>query len=319
VILERIRTGLGKRKVKVFLIFLFLSALAWLVNNLSNTFVSDASFPLEYTNVPDDFRLSDAPKKSVKVTLRAVGFQFLGFALRKHKLKIDLSKIVKKDTIFFLAPNVYRRQIENQLTASMEVLDMDRDTLFFDLTKLISKELPVAPRIRFVLDNNYALKNGISIAPQTVLLKGPRSEIDTIKRIRTTLLELGNVKTSFKTTLPLVKPRGLQHTSFSVNAVDVAGEVYRFSEKIIKVPVSTINLPENVEIRTFPESIEVLCQGTLTILKDLDSTDFIIEADYMQIKDATQNLLTLTLKKYPGKLINAKLLTEEVEFILRKK
>jgi YbbR domain-containing protein len=263
--------------------------------------------------------LSDAPKKSVKVTLRAVGFQFLGFALRKHKLKIDLSKIVKKDTIFFLAPNVYRRQIENQLTASMEVLDMDRDTLFFDLTKLISKEVPVAPRIRFVLDNNYALKNGISIAPQTVLLKGPRSEIDTIKRIRTTLLELGNVKTSFKTTLPLVKPRGLEHTSFSVNAVDVAGEVYRFSEKIIKVPVSTINLPENVEIRTFPESIEVLCQGTLTILKDLDSTDFIIEADYMQIKDATQNLLTLTLKKYPGKLINAKLLTEEVEFILRKK
>jgi YbbR domain-containing protein len=319
VVLERIKVGLGKRKVKVFLIFLALSALAWFVNNLSFTYVSEANFNLGYTNVPQDFRLSEVPKKTVKVTLRAVGFQFLGFALRKQNVEIDLSKIKKKGAKFYIAPNVYRRQIENQLTSSMEVLDMDRDTLFFDLTKVISKEVPVEARIKYTLDNNYALEDSIAITPKTIIVKGPKSEIDTIDVVQTTLLELGYLKNGFEQSLSLVKPSGLQHTSFSVQKVTVAADVYKFSEKVIKVPVTTINLPKDIEIRTFPEAIEVLCQGTIAVLKDLDSDAFVVEANYAQTKDAKQNMLPVSLKKYPTTLISATLLTDEVEFILRKK
>lgn len=318
-VFERIKVGLGKRKVKVFLIFLLLSALAWFVNNLSFTYVSDAAFDLEYTRVPEDFRLSEVPKKTVKVTLRAVGFQFLGFALRKRSVQIDVSQVIKEGDRFFIAPNVYRRQIENQLTSSMEVLDMDRDTLFFNLTKVISKTVPVEPRIQYTLDPNYALENGISVAPKSITIKGPKSEIDTIEQVRTTLLELGNLKNSFENSLPLVRPRGLQHTTFSETAVQVSGTIFKFSEKILEVPVTTVNLPDDIEIRTFPETIEVLCQGTLAALKDLDVGDFVVEANYAQARKATENMLAVTLKKYPGTLISAQLLTDEVEFILRKK
>lgn len=317
-ILERIKVGLKKRKVKVFLVFLFFSFLAWFVNNLAQSFVGTTSFELDYVNVPQEFLLAEAPKSQLNVRLRAVGFQFIGFGIRKKKIQINLSEVRKKDTAYYIPPSVYRRQIQGQLTGDMELIEMDNDTIFVKFTSLVSKKVPVLPRVNITFAQNHALKDSLDISPKTVTITGPKIQIDTIENVRTSFIEIMNAESDFSNTYTLVKSRDLDKTSFNPSVVTVSGTVYRFSEQVFEVPVTMLNLPDSVQVRMFPDVIKVVCQAQLDTLKEITSEDFIVTADYSKVEGSNQNILPLVLEEKPKGINNAVLRTKEIEFILKK-
>lgn len=318
-VLEKIKSGLKKRKVKVFLIILLFSTLAWFINNLSFSYNNDTSFELEYVNTPEELLLTNEPQKFIDIKLKALGFQFLGFELNKKKVLIDLSKMKRKDSTYYISPDLYRKQIENQLPNSMTLLEIDEDTLFFDFTSLITKEVPVIPRLNFSLASNFMLDNAIKTSPSVITLKGPKNEIDTIKSVRTAYLELLNVDRDFSKNVSLIKPRELATTVFSPRTVSISGNIFRFSERIIEVPVKFINLPDGVKARTFPDKVQVLCQGKLENIKAVEDNDFEVVADYERVSGAENNMLSIELKEYPIDINKARLLVDEIEFILRRK
>ena len=317
-IIERIRSGLKKRKVKVFLIILLFSTLAWFINSLSQSYNSTTSFELDYVNTPKELLLSSEPRKTIEVKLRALGFQFLGFELRKRKVSIDMSKVQLKDSVYYISPEVYQSQIERQLPNSMILLQMEKDTLFFDFTTLITKEVTVIPQVNFSLGANYMMDDSITVNPSTIKVTGPKKDIDTITGIRTAYLDLVDIEQDFSRDVSLIKSRSLETTSFSVKKVTISGKVFRFSEKIVKVPVDVINLPDDVQVRTFPDSVQVLCQGKLEDIKDLESDGFEVVANYESVSGDENNMLPIQLKDYPKSINNARLLTNEIEFILRR-
>ena len=317
-IIERIKTGLKKRKVKVFLLFLLFSTVAWLIDNLSESFVSNTTFALEYVNTPEEFLLTNKPKSSIDVRLKAIGFQFVGFEIRKRKVQIDLSKVNVKNGRYYILPKVYRKQIENQLPKSMALLEMDNDTLFVDLIGLIAKKVPVIPRTTIDLAKNYMLEGPITISPPTVTIRGPKSEVDSIDSIRTSLMDLESITDDFAQEHSLVLNRALTKSSVTPSKVIISGKVLRFSEKVVSVPIVMLNVPDNIKVRMFPDEVQVLCQGTIASLKSLDTSDFNIVADFGQVEEATSNRLPIRIDNVPKNLRNASLLTKEVEFILRR-
>lgn len=317
-IVARVKAGLKKRKVKVFLLFLFCSALAWFINNLSQSFVSDTRFSLEYIQIPDDFLLAATPKKTIEVRLRAIGFQFMGFEIQKQKVQIDLAKLSTKDSKYYILPKVYRKQIVNQLPKNMELIEMESDTLIIDLIKLVSKEVTVLPRSVIELATNYMLEDSILVSPETVILKGPINEVDTITLIRTSPIDLTNLSADFSKSISLLLPDGLASSKVIPAAVTVSGRVFRFSEKVLSVPVAMINVPDSVKVRMFPDQVKVLCVGKITALKAIKIEDLKVVADYNQITPETENRLSLVLYSFPTNLNKATLLTKEIEFILRR-
>jgi len=317
-IVDRIRTGLKKRKVKVFLLFLVCSTLAWLINNLSQSYVSNTNFVLEYVNTPEEFLLSKTPKSAIDVRLKAVGFQFVAFEIRKRKVQIDLSKVNVINDRYFILPKVYRKQIDNQLPNSIEVLEMDKDTLFVEFIKLVVKEVPVIARTNVDLAKNYMLDGPISVEPSRVTITGPKNEVDSITAIRTSFINIENITNDFTQEQALVLHRGLKKSKVTPSKVTISGSVLRFSEKVLSVPVHMINIPDSIKVRMFPNEVKVLCQGTIDALKDIDPGDFNVISDYEQIATANENRLPLQIEAFPERLSKATLLTKEVEFILRR-
>lgn len=317
-IIERIKTGLKKRKVKVFLLFLLFSTVAWLIDNLSESFVSNTAFVLEYVNTPEEFLLTKKPKPTVDVRVKAIGFQFVGFEIRKRKIQIDLSKVNVRDGRYYILPKIYRKQIENQLPKSMELLEMDNDTLFIDLIGLVVKKVPVIPRTTINLAKNYMLDGPISVEPPMVTIRGPKSEIDSIESIRTSVIGLENITEDFAQEHALVLNNALTKSSVTPTKVTISGKVFRFSEKVVSVPIVMLNVPDNIKARMFPDEVKVLCQGTIASLKSLYTNDFRIIADFGQVEQASENRLPLRMENFPENLSNATLLTKEVEFILRR-
>ncbi|MFX0556837.1 CdaR family protein [Maribacter sp. CXY002] len=307
-----------KRKAKVFLLFLALSTLAWLLNNLSQTYVSNTTFVIDYTNPPENYILSKEPKKSLEVRLKAVGFQFLSFGIRKKRILIDLSKAKRKDSLFYVPSEIFKRQIATQISRNMELLALDRDTIFMDFTEVLSKQVPVLTRINLSLAKNYMLDGEMEISPNVVTIKGPKNQIDTVKSINTVQLDLLMVDKDFAQKVALVRPKELDKTLLVPNNVTISGKVHRFAEKALSVPVTMINVPDSIKVRMFPDRVNVVCQGKLEDLKALKPSDFLLTADYLSPDTSGDNKRTIALAKVPSTIRNASLEVDEIEFILRR-
>ncbi|WP_419211730.1 CdaR family protein [Maribacter sp. X9] len=315
---EWIKTGLKKRKVKVFLLFLLCATLAWLINKLSQQYTSNTIFHITYVNIPKEFILANTPKKEIQVRLRAVGFQFLGYGLKPKKINLDVSKVMHRDNTYYLTEDQIQIQLEAQLNNNSTLVDFDGDLIYFDFTSLESKKVPVKAVVDLTFSNNHILEGELILSPDSIKVTGPKSQIDTIQKIETKLFKRNNLNNSFSTAVPLNLPSNLNATNFSPQNITIEGTIVKFSEQVVKVPVSVINLPKDVKVRTFPEIVEVRCQGTLERLKELEVEDFFVVANYLNVSKENGNRLPITLERYPKSLNNAFLNTNEIEFILRR-
>lgn len=316
--INRIKKSLKGRKAKVFVLFLLASGLIWFLNNLSRTYSAKTTFDLAYVNESDELLLTDAFVNSIEVKLETVGFQFLRYNFERMTVLIDLKDIERFDNRYYLPPQKYKGQIEKQLPSSIELLELYSDTLFFDFMKITSKEVSVESTVKINLVNNYLLEGPLKLEPSSITIKGPQEEIDTIAKVFTVNLDLPETNFDFTEKVNLFKSSELQYTSYSTDVVLVSGKVSKFSEKIIEVPIAVINLPEGMQVRTFPDGVSILCKAKIERLKSIDSSNFKVVADYSTIDGTRSNTMELILGSVPDGIFEASLLENKVEFILSK-
>lgn len=220
-------------------------------------------------------------------------------------------------TGFFIAPKNYRRQIEKQLGSGIKIVEIDNDTLYPELREMAKKELPVILDVSYTLKSNYALRGTFEAKPERITLYGPESEIDTVTSIRTKSTDLGMLDANVDINLDLILPKEMEFSYLKDKSVTLKASVFKFSERILKVPVTPVNLPEGTRIKTFPEQVALRCQGEIQDLKTLEAADFSVVADYGQVAETERNTLRLTLRAYPELLYAVEIMEEDVEFILR--
>ncbi|MBS9463092.1 YbbR-like domain-containing protein [Flagellimonas sp. 389] len=317
--LKKVLGGLNKRKVKVFSLFLVCSFLAWFLSNLSEAYESRATFDLNYKNLPDTLLLGNNATNTIEAKLRTSGFQFLYYNFFNKRVDVDLSEVERENSNYILTENALKKQMERQLSQNISLIDLDRNQLILDLYQVASKEVPIKPKLNLEFEQNYILEGEPLITPNVVLVKGPKNEIDTLKAIYTSSIEITGVSSDFSKDILLVFPKQLSNTIFSINRANVSGKVVKFSEKVFEVPIQVINLPEGYEVNTFPNSVNVLCKATIERLKELSIQDFQAIADYKLINGANDNTLFLKITKKPSNVYDVKLLENKVNFILEQK
>ena len=316
--IEKIKNGLKKRKVKVFLVFLLCSTLAWFISKLSERYTSEVVVDLSYVNTPNDQMLIHASHDKIKINIEGGGFQFLGFSIRNKTVEIDLSSVKEKDGEYFIPKKEYKSQIEKQMKAPMKLLEIKNDTLFFNFQEVITKKVPVKPQINLSFVRNYLLDGILVLKPDSITIKGPRNEVDIIFDVKSSEINLKELTSDFSKKINLIRPAALQNTYFSDESVTVKGKVSKFSEKNIKIKIEAIHLPENTSLKMFPNTVTILCKGSLAVLKELSSSDFEVVVDYRKAKNGGAERLPLVIQKQPTNLQSTILQEIEIEYILER-
>ena len=304
-----------KRKINIFVIFLVCSALIWLISKLSETYTQRSTFDLTYVNVPDSLLLTGSSKKQIDTRLQASGFKFLGFNFGKKDIEINLEQLKNNGSSYYINKEEYQKQIENQLPANITLLSIDQDTLFIYFKTLHSKQVEVVADISLELAQNHMLDGKLIVDPPYITLKGPQNEVDTVERVYTESTSLNGVSESFNSSIKLARTTGMANTTYSTDRVEVSGNVFRFSEKLIEVPVRVENLPEGTEIKTFPNAISILCKAKIDRLKSLRPQEFDLVTDFNDIS-AGGNILEVRIESKPDDVYDAQLKQSKVEFIL---
>lgn len=308
---------LPNRKVNIFLICLICSFLAWLVSKLSETQTDTTSFELVFTEVPDSLLLDQTNKILINARVKASGFQFLSLYFDKQKLAINLSELKRNASGYFIPREAYQPQVESQLPGTMELVELDKANLYIDFLSVHTKRVPVIANVTLDLGQNHLLDGPLRLEPDSINIKGPLEEIDSLDGVITQPLVLKDLNSDFNREVALVRPEGLKHTVYSSQTVRLSGTIFRFSEKIIEVPIIVIHLPEGTQIKTFPNTLPVLCKARIERLKDVDATNFRLVADYNTVTEG-QTEMVATLTEKPEALHSVQLMQDHVEFILKR-
>ncbi len=305
-------------KVKIFLLFLICSFLAWAVSKFSETYESRTSFDLEFYNFPDTLLLNPGANTSVSAKVRASGFQFLGYTLSRKTLKVNVENVLQDDQGYFLTANTLKNAIEPQLPNRVSLLELVEPIYFVDLYEVGRKKVPVTPNVIVNTVQNYMLKDKLSIQPESIAIKGSKENIEKIRYVTTAYLQLDGVSKDFTRKVSLEALDSLNNVVMERSEVRVSGEVVRFSEKEYLVTVSPSNVPPGYRLRLFPNQVKLVCKAGIERLKVLNPSDFNIMVDYTASENSGNKRLYLEVGDLPEEVFSVRLLREEVEFVLEK-
>lgn len=307
-------TSIKNKKINVFFIFLVLSFIILMFTKLSKTYTNTIVFNIEKINVPQEDVIID-DSITLDITLKTHGFKWLTYYFSKPKIVIDFKNdVVKKDSVFVW--NKSKAYLENtQFDSQVELLNISPESLAIRYSINTVKKVPV----KLNSDISYALGFDVSkpyiLKPDSIAVIGPESVVGGVRFIETEKITLKDVRANIQETVKLKFPKNVVGLAYSNDKVVLKGKVDKFTEGTLKVPVSIINVPENIILKYFPKEVNVSYYVSLNDFNSVLAKDFTVVCDYTtSVND--QSLLVPELVAFPKHTKNVKIKQQRIEFII---
>ena len=307
----------NNKKLRVFLLFLFLSILFWSLIKLSKEYIAEVEFDLSYSDVPQHKLIQNEPDEKVTLTLRTVGFKLLNYGFKRRVLDYSLSEISRKSgSLYFSETRSNTNFLQAQLSAETVVLNVEPDTLFFDLGVRKSKKVDVLSSVVFQFKTGFNFVKPFELSAKEVTISGPEKMIDTIDQIYTEPFEVNDISESFEQKIKLISPH--EAVVLSTPDIIVSGEVDKITDGSYTIPFEIINLPRNVIISTYPKEVKVVYQVALKDFNKIPENGFRVQCDYKQTEDNGLDYLIPKIVDKPEIIHDVKIVPNKIEFLIKK-
>ena len=189
---------------KAFSIALLFAVLFWLLIKMSKEYKTVISFPVEYVNIPQNKLIQKEPTKKIDILTKASGFRLFGLSILKSKIELDARKLQRKNSseYYFLMKNS-KIDIQNQITNKYVIDQIVQDTIYLNLGTLTSKKIPVSGDFDLSYKLGYHLTKSIKITPDSIMVSGPKEQIDTLQSMRLQKFVKKNISETIETTLKI--------------------------------------------------------------------------------------------------------------------
>ena len=269
----------------VFLFFLAISTIFWFLSALGKEYTTNMRYPVRYINFPENMINVGDPPSSLELTVNSYGYTLVRYYVSRRLIPIvfdvnsfSLNRLPDTETRnFYILSSVAANRIAGQLGADIEILDIRPDTLFFSFTEMTSRKLPVKPVLDLVFDEQFMVKGNIGVEPDSVMVHGPASVIDTMKFVPTMAAVIRGLNESARKKIELAD---IDKLTFSQKGVLVTIPVEQFTEASIRIPVEVVNLPDTLSMKTFPSGITVSYLVALTDYDKVNAQLFRATVDY---------------------------------------
>lgn len=299
--------------------FLITSSFIWLLITFSKEYKSYIIYSLEYVNIPQDMLLQEVPQKKIKFLVKGSGFKILSSNFKSKKIKINTTTLKRaKNSLYYVLVRDQLKKMESQIHSGLEILDVERDTLFLNLGSLVSKMIPVKPNLNIEYHIGYDLLNDIVLEPDSILISGPEDQINSLSTINLETLSLKDIKSNFSREVNVQTPKNKQGLRYQEATVKVSGTVDKFTEGTLNIPFSVINVPDSLNITTLKESLEVKFVVALTNFNKVTQSSLKIECDYLYTLENNLNYLVPKLTTKPNFIKSYKIVPNKIDFLIRK-
>jgi|TARA_X000000950_G_scaffold138098_1_gene171354 hypothetical protein len=301
-------------RFRFFFLFVFVSFTFWLSTKLSNTYTLEQSFPVYFTDIPKGIIPSEAPKK-ISASLTASGLEILLYRLIDKSITVSLQEGDFTTTLGLVSLRNQQFSIEQQLFDNTKLNQIYPENLKITFSRLAKKVVVVNPQTRIQLRAGYLSDAPIQSKPDSILVRGPQSILDTLTAIPTLFFEASDLYEPISQEVDL---KSIPELQLAQEKVRLIMPVSRYSEKELLLQIEVINLPLGVRVKLFPPTAKLRATLPVELLSTVKETDFRLVVDYENLQDQESKSLKLILLKQPPGLKQLIWEPKEVNYLIRK-
>ena len=304
-----------EKRLNVFVLFLFLSFLISILVKLSNNYTQTLNFEFSPTGLKSNEVIISEVPKSINVTISGRGFELLKYYIEKPVIEVDFSQLRKNNTQYIWSESEQLDKIINHFDSKIVVKSINPDTVFFPFDSQFIKKVPVMVIVNPTFAVGFDLIDDFRSSPDSITVTGPESMLNIINSVSTKKIELNEINSAVDFPVELNISPSLSQLNFSHQSVSVVANVGKFTEGMVNVPVTIVNVPEDLIINFFPKEISVVFYSSLDAYANINEADFIVECDF-NLLTADNNYLNPVLVKQPLDVKTAQLKITQLEFII---
>lgn len=313
---------LSKIDLKVYFICVLIATFIWLMMKLSDGYSKEIEVPIQYVSIPKGMILVNQPVNVLKVPVESQGFQMVTIALRNNKkVKVELSNLHLRRTkykrwVASVAAKSFNVEISSQLGIELASANVQPDSIFFVFDSLLTKEVPVIVESRISYLEGNTLYGDIQLSPSKVQISGPALSIESIKSIRADSLIMERVSEGFSQNLKLKSPGDL--IKLNPQNVMVSGNVTKFSEFTVELPIKIETNVSNLKIKLFPPKAKLRYSIPIPEYNNITDSSFQLSVSIDSLDILKYNFLIPKITKQPKFVRSTYLDVDKVEFIILK-
>ena len=248
------------REWLILLLSILSALIIWLMHNLSMTYSVFLEYEVDMNTSLQGRSKTSSSEEVLIIRGKADGYYIIAQRFgRKSKLELeiapeDLVQRVPESDIFYVSTSNLTGNIVAALDEDVELEFVVTDKLDFVIPRMVSKRVPVVPRLLVEYSGQYMPVGDIFLKPDSVDIYGEVNFINAIDSVWTETLYHDNVNASLNGVLDIVPQRKVQYSSSSVYySINVA----RYVVETVTVPVLSSGMPDNKDMIILPSKIEV--------------------------------------------------------------
>ena len=299
----------------IFLFFLLLSGAFWLMMALNETYEEELKVPVRLVGMPRNAVMTDEPADTVKVTVRDKGFTLVTYKYGHwfRPLTFKFATYANEDQGHGAIPAAdIIKQVQSQLYGSSKLLSVKPEKLDFYFTYGASKKIPIRFRGKISTSKSYYLAH-TEFSPMMVTAYANKKVLDELKYVEIEPFNYRNLQDTIHQNVRLQKIRGVKLVPSTVR-LSVYPDV--LTEESIEVPVSAVNMPAGMVLRTFPSRVTVRFTIGASQFRMIRPEQFNVVVDYQTLAENPSDKCTLQLRSVPSLVSKAKLELDKVDYLL---
>ena len=313
-ILKAVRNFLFSGLNKEFLIFLFFLALSgafWLLMTLNETMEREFKIPMRLSGVPRNAVITGELPDTVRVTVRDKGFTLVTYDFRP--LVFRFSNYADEDEGKGVIPLTdVQKQVLSQMYGSSKLLQVKPGAFDFYFTYGTSKKVPVVFRGKITTSKSYYLAH-TEFYPSMVTVYANKQQLDKLQTVEIEPFNYRNLQDTIRQAVKIRKIRGVKIVPSTVR-LSVYPDV--LTEEAIEVPITAINMPPGMVLRTFPSKVTVRFTIGDSLFRTIKPNLFKVVVDYEELAANPSDKCTLQLRSVPRSVSKASLEIDRVDYLL---
>lgn len=262
------RKFLGSKQGVLFLVF---AAVIWTLSALSENYTTTVPVQFKLQADSNNFVVS-APRIEVPARVTSSGFSVLYRRIFPRKVLLFVSELPIKD---IQKPTIETDFLLNKYNevygSSSQISRFVPNAILVPITQAIQKTFTPTLSALPQFEEGYQLISPLSFSVDTITAFGSKAILEKLDKAIFELTSEKHIREDFSMVATLVDSIA-QSANWDTTSVVVSGNVDRYSDVSMLLPVHLIDAPEDMNVTLSPKSVEIKFAAPLSSLRSIDES-----------------------------------------------
>jgi len=311
---KKIRSVYKTRKFNVFVFFVLLALIYSMTSKLTSNYTKTIVFVVKPVDVPSDQVVLDQSIDSIGLELEAYGYNLAKYYIDQPIIEISLNDLNKVKSKYQWTKQRNFSDLQSKFNKSIRLVSSSVDQIDFIIEQYESKKVPVELKLELDYKSGFDSFNEYKLSKDSIMITGPNSLIDTINMIQTHKLVLNQIDSEINAKIR-IKPPENSNITHSDTELDFQLKVEKFTEESIKVPITIVNIDDNMKINYYPKVVSVLYRVSIREYKSVNPMDFRVECDLNTI-NRDNSVLISSITKKPSNVRKCRIENNQIQYVI---